>query len=640
VKILACISLLTLVPLFGAEVEVRRIAADGGLKHYANAAAREIQTRFQVKPAITSACSAGALCVKVAPDVRGWKIAPDNGRLIVAGATTRDAVNALGAALRKLDVVNGKLLFRGEAINIEPAVELRGIYAPAHMSNPYMKLPVEELERLFEDWALWGANTTWNWVDPMSYMPRVDPFSQEPGAKESLDYMRRVLASLGAAQRAGLEVGLTAGTNVVWYDQFRNHPELRAQMGSRLMTGQLLCPSQPQGRKIILDNTRNLLREAKRMGVDVASLDFYARDPSGCACERCRPWHRTSLAVSRAIVEAAREVFPKLTGDVITWYWTPEESADAAQWLGAQGAQDWLRFWFHHFPTWQRNIAFPELRLPDKVRLGGMYNLSAADNDVYGTEGAIIRFAHLGKLIQPFPEKGMHGFHGYTEGNYDDLNKAVALQLLAAPRRPVRDIVEEYCRWYFGVRGEEARELTGLILALDDLHASAPRLGKITERLLAIEKQLPTWGRNWRFAQIRLRAQVAEVNMEILDGLPPHGAEAGAPAPVNYKTVIGKRMRDMMRRGLEFKRVTEVQDAAWDAYKYLIDKDILVRKRAVLLHELMHVYKTDADQTIGLSNIYLGDWPVWFAEQNGYYNKLVGLATVAEQHKLIEQLWP
>lgn len=73
-------------------------------------------------------------------------------------------------------------------------------------------------------------------------------------------------------------------------------------------------------------------------------------------------------------------------------------------------------------------------------------------------------------------------------------------------------------------------------------------------------------------------------------------------------------MRDMMRRGLEFKRVTEVQDAAWDAYKYLIDKDILVRKRAVLLHELMHVYKTDADQTIGLSNIYLGDWPVWFAK--------------------------
>jgi hypothetical protein len=65
-----------------------------------------------------------------------------------------------------------------------------------------------------------------------------------------------------------------------------------------------------------------------------------------------------------------------------------------------------------------------------------------------------------------------------------------------------------------------------------------------------------------------------------------------------------------------------------------------VRKRAVLLHELMHVYKVDADQAIGLDNVYLGDWPVWFAEQNGRYNKLAGLDTVAGQHKLIAELWP
>jgi hypothetical protein len=636
--------LLFVLPLLGAEVEVLRIAVARGagavLQHYAGVAAREIQLRFQVKTPVAAACAAGGLCLQVAPGAKAWRIAPEGGRVIVEGATELDAVHALGVALRHLEASDGKLRFRGAATSIEPAVALRGIYAPAHMNNPYAKLSIDELGRLFEDWALWGASATWNWADPMTYMPRVDPFSREPGAEESLVYTRKVLASLGAAQGAGLEVGLTLGTNVVWYDQFRHHPELRAQLGARLMTGQLLCPSRPEGRKIILNNTRNLLAEAKRMGLRIGSLDFYTRDPSGCACERCNPWNRTSITVSRAIVEAAREIYPKIVGDLVTWYWKPEESRDAVAWFGSQGAQNWLRFWFHHFPTWRRDISFPELRLPALARLGGMYNLSAADNDVYGTEGAITRFAYLSKLLPPFPEKGLQGFHGYTEGNYDDLNKVVALQLLSTPRRPVRDIVEEYCRWHFGARGATATELADLIIRLDDLHANAAQLGTIVERLLAIEKSLPAWGRDWRFAQIRLRAQIAQINMEILDGIPPHGAEAGAPAPVDYKSVVGKRIRELMRRGLELHRLNQVQDAAWDAYKHLLDKDALVRKRSVLLHELMHVYKVDADHAIGLTNIYLGDWPVWFAEQHTRYNRLVGLATVAEQHKLIAELWP
>jgi hypothetical protein len=452
-------AVLCALPLCGTEVEVRRIGFGRGagpvLEHYAGIAAGEIHLRFGVKTPIASGCTPGSLCLQVAPGVRGWKIEASD-RVSVAGETALDTVHALGSALRQLDSVNGKVVFRGANSTAAPAVALRGIYAPAHMNNPYAKLSVEELGRLFEDWTLWGANATWNWVDPMSYMPRVDPFSKEPGAAESLAYMRRVLGSLREAQRAGLEVGFTSGTNVVWYDQFRKHPELRAQMGTRLIAGQLLCPSQPAARRIILDNTRNLLGEARRMGLNVRSLDFYTRDPSGCACEKCRPWNRASLAICRDIVEAAREIYPNLVGDLITWYWSPEESTDAAVWFSGQGAQNWLRFWFHHFPTWRREIRHPELQLPASVRLGGMYNLSAADNDVYGNEGAITRFSYLSKLLTPLSKKGLQGFHGYTEGNYDDLNKVVALQLLVTPQRQVRDIVEEYCRWYFGVRGATA----------------------------------------------------------------------------------------------------------------------------------------------------------------------------------------
>lgn len=598
------------------------------LQRYAQVASREMGRRFGVQPE--------GLAVRVVPATRGWRIRPRPRGVLVEAADELLAVQGLGAALRRMQLEGGKLVYRGGPVSVIPMVELRGIYGPAHFKNAYEKMSTAELGELFENWALWGANATWNWVDPM---PLVDPFSSKPGAAASLAYTRRVLASLGAAQEAGLEIGMTLGTNLVWFDQFRDHPELRAQMGERLIYGQLLCPSLPAGRAIILNNTRNLLREAQHMGLRIASLAFYARDPSGCSDERCRPWHKTSVVLSRDIVGAAREVYPQLRGDLVSWYWTPEETREGVALLGAAPG-DWLRFWFHHFPTWAREPRFPDVSFPASVKLGAMYNLSASDSDVYGAAGAITRFRYLQRLMSQFPQNRVQGLHGYTEGIYDDLNKVVALQLLVEPGRPVREIVEEYCRWYFGTTREQTVELAGLIVAMDDLHASAPQLPAMVDRLLAIEKTLPAWGRDWRFTQLRLRAQLARITMEILDGLPPHGAEAGAPAPLDFKRTIGPKVRERMHRALACSTVPDVQNAVWEGYQYLTEKNLLARRRAVLSHELMHASKVDADQTVGLDNIYLGDWPVWWLDQHFRYYKVLGAKTVEAQHKLIQELWP
>jgi hypothetical protein len=608
------------------------------LRHYGRVVSREVQQRFRVNLPVISTCGPGSLCLQVAPSTSGWKLEPRAGALHVEGATAIQAVHGLGEALRSLDLSAGKLVFRAAPRAVTPTVELRGIYTATHFGNAYERWPVNELGRLYEDWALWGANANWSFVDSTW---RVDPFSTHPGASESLAHLRKVFSSLLAAQRAGLEIGLAMCPNNVWLDQFQDHPELRARMGARLVFGSLLCPSLPGGRGIILSNTRNALGEAQRVGLRIRSLDFYNRDYGGCLCDRCRPWHRTSLSLFRDNVRAGREFYPDLVGDLITWYWTAEETRDGGAWLSSQQFSDWLRFWFHHFPTWDRGIHFPRVDLPSSAKLGGMYNLSAADNDVYGAEGAITRLAYLGRLLPPFARHGLRGFHGYTEGNYDDLNKVVTVQLLVDPKRPIRSIVTDYCRWHFGAKPALANELAGLILKLDEMHSIAPQLSAIVQRLLAIEKTLPAWGRDWRFAQIRLRAQIAQLNMEVLDGLPPRGAEAaGGPRTRGFKDVIGPRVRELARRGLQRTSVLDVQNAAWDAYRYLMEKDSLVRKRAVLMHELMRVYGVDADQTVGLTNIYLGDWPTWWGEQHSRYHTLIQATTVAEQHKLIEKLWP
>ena len=100
------------------------------------------------------------------------------------------------------------------------------------------------------------------------------------------------------------------------------------------------------------------------------------------------------------------------------------------------------------------------------------------------------------------------GFITYSDGSHDDVNKVVWSQLGWNSKQDVRDIIFEYCQFFFGPK--VAEEATKGIFALEQ-NWVGPALGNevITETLnlwQKMETQNPELTENWRWQQLVMRA--------------------------------------------------------------------------------------------------------------------------------------
>lgn len=100
------------------------------------------------------------------------------------------------------------------------------------------------------------------------------------------------------------------------------------------------------------------------------------------------------------------------------------------------------------------------------------------------------------------------GFLAYSDGTHDDVNKVVWSQMAWDTKSDVRNIVVEYCRFFFG--SKVAEESADGILALEQ-NWVGPLLGNkvIAETLTAwkkLETNNPQLAKNWRWQQLVMRA--------------------------------------------------------------------------------------------------------------------------------------
>ncbi|MBI4892680.1 MAG: hypothetical protein HY821_18795 [Acidobacteria bacterium] len=101
-----------------------------------------------------------------------------------------------------------------------------------------------------------------------------------------------------------------------------------------------------------------------------------------------------------------------------------------------------------------------------------------------------------------------NGFLSYSDGVHDDVNKVLWSSLAWDPQRPVRDVVIEYCRYFFS--SENAEEAADLILALErNWNGSLVANGSVESTLRHwndLEKRSPQLAGNWRWQMCLLRA--------------------------------------------------------------------------------------------------------------------------------------
>ncbi len=421
----------------------------------------------------------------------------------VAGGSPRGLLHGVGKFLRtsRYEETLQPSAWRGTSA---PRGALRGMYFANHFHNWYQMAGEEELVRYTEDLALWGVNTLMTSF-PLIHLSGWD----DPEAEPAMAQTRRLFR---AAKSAGLATTAGAG-NIL----FTSAPaEARATplpdpLGRHGNSGTAVCPSNEAGRQLILRTTAIYLEKLKDIGVD--SLCIWPYDEGGCACERCRPWGANGFVrMSRDIAAVARAIFPGIQIILSTWTFdTPPEG----EWQGLADALARDGGWadailadsHEDFPRYPLDVG-----VPGNLPLINFPEISMWGNWPWG--GVV---AHpLPARLQRLWDQAKHALQGgfpYSEGIYEDINKAIATQFYWDPGRSAEATLREYIGYEFSPAvAEDVVAIAGILeTAAGNAYTKQPVDAGAAEcawRLAQeVDARLPGWARHgWRWEILRLRA--------------------------------------------------------------------------------------------------------------------------------------
>jgi len=383
------------------------------------------------------------------------------------------------------------------------------LYAPAHFGNSYEVLGANQMREILAEARFWGFNRYGDWFDTDDCK---DPFASGHtyGLGDALWTAKK--SNYGSAQAAGWLRDLVITPNHVYVDQCL--PELLAVKGGRVF-GQLICPSRPRAREVILKNYDNLFADLARAGVRLTHLNACPYDFGGCRCPQCEPWILTYAQLSREIFLVARKHYPQIRMDMVGWWWTAEEHRLLADWVDRH-APGWIEHIYLHLPYGATRVA--DVPLPKGCARGAFVHISyaeqAAPRDMYGHLGPLVAAERLEKTVADLKAQGVTAVMAYSEGVFDDLNKAVLAGLTSGQYRTADEVLQAYTRRYFGADANMARPWAAWLKAWGkpfdvDTRQSADTL----EKLL---KNNPK--ESWRLRQWELKQQLFAIHRQIGPG--------------------------------------------------------------------------------------------------------------------------
>ncbi len=422
----------------------------------------------------------------------GVRIAGNDARGLLYGAGRFLRTSAFGAG----GFTPGR--WRGRSV---PDCPVRGIYFAVHGGNFYEAAPAAEVERYVEDLALWGMNAV-----ACHFPPQQFAGFDDPAALHDIERIRLVLA---AAKRLGIDAGLLEAVNCgftsapadVRYEPFPDDLKRRGHAGI------LVCPGRPAGRAFLLGLWSGLLDRFRDVG-----LDFFVSwpyDEGGCGCAACQPWGSNGfLALSRDVAGLVRARFPAARFILSTWMFdTPADyewdglsralAADGA-WIDAimADAHEDFPAWplAHPVPGGKPLLNFPEISMWGQAPWGG-----------FGANPLPDRFERLWNQAA----RKLSGGFPYSEGIYEDLNKAIALQFYWDKTRRAMDTVREYAAGEFSPGA--ANDVAVAVRTFEENHLR-DRVGPDAEdaaaRLEALDPRLSPAvreGARWRMLLLRAR---------------------------------------------------------------------------------------------------------------------------------------
>jgi hypothetical protein len=325
-----------------------------------------------------------------------------------------------------------------------PLFATRTLYAPGHFGNSYEVVGDNEFRTLLTAWQSWGFNEYADWFDPANCAdPYVEPLYDLGKALRDAKKRRFVIA-----QELGLPGVLVLTPNTVFQEQCA--PDVDVVKSERIF-GQLVCPSIPRGRAIILRNHENWFRDLASAGVKLRAIAACPYDFGGCACDQCNPWILTFAKLCREIHALAECYHPDVEMRMIGWWWSAEEHRLFADWADTH-APGWVKSITQHIPYDQSDEA--DVPLPKGcerqafVHIG--YAEEAAPRDTYAHLGPVMAADRLERTLHALRARGCTGWLAYSEGVYDDVNKALLVKISGGQCDTAGEVLVDYAKDFLG----------------------------------------------------------------------------------------------------------------------------------------------------------------------------------------------
>jgi hypothetical protein len=363
-----------------------------------------------------------------------------------------------------------------------PDKPFRAIYFATHFHNFYHDAPIAEVERYVEELGLWGTNTLVVWYDMHHFNGHDDPAAAAMRA--------RLHAILAAAKRIGMGAGLTLLANEGYADSpaaLRLTPPTQIEV--RGMYGVELCPSKPGAREVVLEAMRRSFETYRDIGLDCISIWPY--DQGGCGCKECAPYGSNGfLRMARPIAALARSMYPGIKVILSTWLFDAHK--DEGEWAGLTEALRNDHGWLDMIMA-DSHTVFPryplEKGVPGGLPLVSFPEISMWGMSPWGGYGANPLPGRFQGLYDSARAKLAGGFP-YSEGLYEDMNKALYAGFYWQQNRPAAAILREYAAYEFGP--EAADDVLAAVAILERNHTRPPQDAGSAEALAHLDRAATT----------------------------------------------------------------------------------------------------------------------------------------------------
>jgi hypothetical protein len=391
-----------------------------------------------------------------------------------------------------------------------PRFAVRELYAPGHFGNSYEVMGQYEMRRYLAESKRWGFNRYGDWFDMADCS---DPFAKPRIVMLGGALWEQKKRNFLTAQALGYDCELILTPNHVFIDQCR--PDLLAKKNRRII-GQVICPSNPEARALILKNCENLFADLAAAGVRLKSITSYPYDFGGCDCEKCRPWIITYAKLMRAIHSRAEHFHPKLENHVCGWQWTRQEHEQLAEWADRE-APGWIKSIYLHIPygkTGVTDVPLPkgcERRAFVHIGYSDYFRTGERDRDLYGHFGPVVAPVRMTQTVDDLAKAGVTGVAAYSEGVFDDANKALLVGLASGHYRTADEVLQDYARRHFGAKDPQAAKWAKWLAAWGSPFDVDPR--EMAEQLQQLTNQ--SNAREWRRRQWELKVDLMRLHKAI-----------------------------------------------------------------------------------------------------------------------------